>query len=101
MKFLERGDWSIEVEPTTWLEIVSFLNKQGWQPAVPILHMLRPTYEFDDELAIHFSQAGEIILAETLKNPMATYSVIRFDMGKFAEIIELAKGGAFTIRTID
>jgi hypothetical protein len=29
MKFLERGDWSIEVEPTTWLEIVSFLNKQG------------------------------------------------------------------------
>jgi hypothetical protein len=63
--------------------------------------MLRPEYEFDDELAIHFSQAGETILEESLKNPMAAYSVIRFDMGKFTEIIELAKGGPFTIRIID
>lgn len=101
MKFLERGDWSIEVEAKTWLEIISFLNENGWQPGVPILPMLKPKYEFDDELAIHFSQAGEIIIEEIMKNPLAAYSVIRFDMGKFAEIIELAKGGGFTIRTTD
>ena len=99
MKFLERGNWSIEVEPTTWLEIISFLNKNGWQPGVPVSRMLAPKYEFDDELAIHFSQAGGIILEETMKNPMAAYSEIHFDMGKFAEIIEFAKGGGFAIRT--
>jgi len=101
MKALERGDWFVEVEPTTWLEIISFLNKNGWLPGIPISHMLGPMYEFGDELANHFSMAGEIILEETMKDPLAAYSMIRFDMGKFAEIIEFAKGGGFTIRTTD
>lgn len=101
MKLLERADSSVEVEPATWLEILSFLNKSGWQPGIPIMSMTAPNYEFDDELADHFAQAGEIILEEAMQNPMAAYSMIRFDMGKFAEIIEFAKDGAFTIRTTD
>ncbi len=101
MKYLERGDWSIEIEPTAWLEIISFLNRNGWQPGIEIIQMVAPKYEFDDELAMHFAQAGEIVLEEAMKDPMSLYSVIRFDMGKFAEIIEFAQGGGFIIRTTD
>jgi len=98
MTKLERPDWTVELETEEWAEMVLFLTKNGWQPGTLSMNFLAGKFDFDAELANHFVQAGQIILEETMKDPLSAYSVIRFDMGKFAEVIEFAKEGAFVVR---
>ena len=49
------------------------------------------------DIAQSLAAAGQEVLDETMKDPLAAYSVIKFDMGKFAEIVEFASQGEFVI----
>ena len=97
MPLLQRDDWSVEVAHTTWAEILLFLGKCGWRPSFSSHYMLAKTYKVGDEDAISLARAGNVVLEETLKDPLAAYSTITFDMGKFAEIVESASESGFTI----
>jgi hypothetical protein len=88
----------LEVEPATWAEILRFLLTSGWQPTLPIARLLGDcAVKKEDALAL--AAAGRIVLEETMKDPLAAYSVIKFDMGKLAEIVKFASEGEFTIST--
>ncbi len=54
-------------------------------------------YNVSEEDARSIAAAGQIVLEETLKDPLAAFSNIDFDMDKFAEIICFCENGAFRI----
>ncbi len=97
MQLLTRDNWTVEVEPTTWAEILLFLSKCGWQASVPTHYWLASDVNVTREDALALAAAGRIVLEETMKGPLAAYSTITFDMGKFAEIVEFASEGEFKI----
>lgn len=97
MLLLRREGWTLEVEPSTWSEILLFLTEFGWKPSVSVDHLLAKDFTVTDDIAESLAAAGQIVLDETLKDPLAAYSVIKFDMGKFAEIVEFASEGEFII----
>ena len=97
MLLLTREDWTIEVEPSTWSEILLFLTKCGWKPSVPVHHLSANDFTVTGDIAQSLAAAGEVVLDETMKDPLTAYSVIKFDMGKFAEIVEFASQGEFVI----
>ena len=98
MKQLVCGDWIIEVEASAWAEMLLLLSKAGWQPTVPSHSLLASSLNVSEGDALSLAHVGRVSLDEALKNPLAAYSKIKFDMGKFAEIIELASQGPFVIR---
>ena len=98
MRVFERDDWKVEVDPATWAEIIRFLTVNGWEPGVPIFQLLATEYTVSDDVAASLHAAGEIVLEETLKDPINAHAAIRFDMGKFAEIVTFAEEGEFVIR---
>jgi hypothetical protein len=97
MLVFQRDGWQIEIENSTWAEILVFLQKCGWKPSVPAYFFLASNYAMNEADAQLLTAAGQIILEEAVRDPMAAYSSIQFEMGKFAEVIEFAAGGAFTI----
>ena len=97
MLLLIREGWTIEVEPSTWSEILLFLTKCGWKPSAPVHHLLANDFTMTGDIAQSLAAAGQIVLDETMKDPLAAYSVIKFDMGKFAEIVDFASEGEFII----
>lgn len=60
--------------------------------------MLAKFCQVSDADAHSLAQAGNIVMEETLKNPLDAYSAITFDMGKFAEIVTFAEDGGFIIK---
>ena len=94
---LSRGDESLEVVEPTWALILIFMEKQGWSPSVSVESLLVDTDEMNDEDALALSAAGGEILTRVLGDPMSFHSAIRFDLQRFAEIMDLAAGGAFRI----
>jgi hypothetical protein len=88
---------TVEIENATWLAIIRFLVKYGWKPSVPDYFFLATNYTVSEADAKSFAEAGKIVLDETMRDPLAAHSVIRFDMGKFAEVIEFAADGGFAI----
>ena len=97
IKKLCRGDEGVEVHPETWAKILLFLTKCGWRPSVPSYYFLSSDYNVSEEDARSIAAAGQIVLEETLKDPLAAFSNIDFDMDKFAEIICFCENGAFRI----
>ena len=98
MFVFKRDDWEIEVDPRTWEDILDFLLQCGWKSTVPthrLLQVAQVTVNDDDAAAL--AAAGQTVLEETSKDPLAAYSTINFDMGKFTEIIAFASDGAFTV----
>jgi hypothetical protein len=93
----KRVNEAVEIENAAWAEIIVFLQKCGWKPSVPAYFFLATNYTVQEEDATSLAAAGQVVLEEALRDPFASYSAIRFDVGKFAEVIEFARGGAFAI----
>lgn len=64
---------------------------------MPVHHLLANDFTVTGDIAQSLAAAGQEVLDETMKDPLAAYSVIKFDMGKFAEIVEFASEGEFII----
>jgi hypothetical protein len=97
-----RSDWSIEVDALTWEKILEFFSETGWEPNVPTHRLLMTeSITVDEESAHALAAAGRIVQEETLNDPIAAYSKIQFDMGTFAEIVEFASDGAFSVTRRD
>lgn len=79
---LTRADWQIEVAAAQWAGMIAFLAESGWRPGVPAFVPGQGEAVVDDAHAKHFAGAGEIVLEETLKDPLSAYATITFDMGK-------------------
>ena len=99
---LSRGEEVIEVAEPTWAQAIGLLGKHGWNPSrVPDLIMFESDLiMFESDLmsqadAKGLARIGREILESALRNPLEFQ--IRFDMAKFAEIIEFASGGSFKI----
>jgi hypothetical protein len=97
MLVFKRGADTVEIENPTWAKIIVFLQKCGWKPSVPAFYFLATNYSMNDSDARSLAVAGQVVLEETLRDPLGAYSTIQFDMGKFAEIIEFAAHGGFAI----
>jgi len=98
---LVQGEWVIELPTPMWAELLLFLSKCGWKPRVPSFHLLGDDYDVATDVAESMAAAGRIILEETMNDPMGAHSVITFDLGKFAEIVEMASAGAFQVSRYD
>jgi len=98
MKLLERDGDTVEVESTTWADILLFLANNGWEPGVPFHPFLGSNIRVSDEIAESLAAAGNIVLEEVLNDPLSAHSIIKFDLGKLAEIVDFASEGAFVIR---
>lgn len=64
---------------------------------MPVHHLSANDFTVTGDIAQSLAAAGEVVLDETMKDPLTAYSVIKFDMGKFAEIVEFASEGEFII----
>lgn len=94
---LQRGDWVVDVDASSWAEMLLFLSKCGWRPSVPTHSLLASNFHVSDDAAKGLAAAGEIVLEETLKDPLSACSVLQFDVGKLAEIVTFAAEGGFVI----
>jgi hypothetical protein len=94
---LKRNDWTVEVSPATWAAILDFLNEFGWRSDVLTRDPPTGDLQVSASEAERLVQAGDIVFEETMKEPLAAYSIIRFNMGKFSEIIEFAREGQFVM----
>ncbi len=97
MTLLTRDTWTVEVEPTTWAEILRFLSQCGWKISVPTYYLLARNLDVKREDALALAEAGRIVLEETMKDPISAVQTMSFDWGKFAEIVEFASEGEFKI----
>jgi hypothetical protein len=97
MPILRHDDWLVSVESPTWAEILRFLSSCGWGTTMPMTQWLTGNCTVSSDDAAALAAAGRIVLEETLKDPMGACSTIKFDMGKFAEIVEFASEGSFVI----
>lgn len=98
MLIFHRPGWSVEVNPLTWAEIVEFFSEAGWEPNIPTQRLLiASSITVDEESALAFAEAGKVVLEETRNDPLAACSAIQFDLGKFAEIVEFASVGSFSV----
>jgi hypothetical protein len=95
---LVRDDWRIELPTPMWAEMLLFLSKCGWRPSVLTHSFLADGCVVCEDDAVSLAKAGEVVLDETSKNPLAALGTMRFDWGKFAEIVGFAAEGSFAIR---
>jgi len=93
---LERGERFIEIDREMWAEILLWLNKRGWQPSIPTSWFFAPNLTVSKEDAEGLAKAGQRVLDETLRDPLAIYPA-PFKMGKLAELIGFLEEGAFRI----
>lgn len=98
MIFFKRGNEVVQIEEDAWTEMVTFLSNYGWSPSVPAYFFLASNYhEMNQEDAHALATVGQAVLGKALHNPLSVYPDIRFDMGKFYEVVEFAAGGRFSI----
>ena len=97
MLYLKRKEDSIEIENPTWAEMLVYLFSCGWRPSVPPFYYLSENYSMNQSDTESFCDAADGVFQRAVKSPMATYSAIKFDMSKFYEVVEFARGGEFII----
>ncbi len=93
---LGRDEESIKIAPEMWAEILLYLSKRGWQPSIPTSSFLASNLSVSDEDAKGLALAGQRVLDEALRDPLAIYPV-PFNMSKFAELVCFLEEGAFRI----
>jgi hypothetical protein len=93
---LERGEESIKIAPEMWGEILLYLSKRGWQPSIPTSGFLASNLSVSNEDAKGLAVAGQRLLDEALRDPLAIYPV-PFNMGKLAELVCFLEEGEFRI----
>lgn len=93
---LERGEQFIEIDREMWAEILLYLSKSGWQPSIPSSCFLASNLSVSKEDAKGLAVAGQRVLDEALRDPLAIYPV-PLNMGKLAELVGFLEEGAFRI----
>ena len=94
---LVREDWTISLPTSMWAEMLRLLGTCGWRPSVPSMSFLADQFTVTEADAAHLAAAGQIVLEAMLNDPMGAAQSIRFDLGKFAEVVTFAAEGAFLI----
>jgi hypothetical protein len=94
---LERSECCVEIDPEMWAELLLYLSKRGWQPSVPTYYFFAPNLTVSKEDAEGLAIAGQQVLDDALRDPLAIYPV-PFDMGKLAELVCFLEDGAFYVR---
>lgn len=98
MTTLNRADWSIALGTPMWGEMLLFMSKIGWRPEGPAYAWVASKIVVSDAIAASFAAAGQLVLDECMSDPAGMVASIRFDLGKFAEIVTFAAEGGFVIR---
>jgi hypothetical protein len=95
---LSRKNEAIEVVESTWGPIIAFLAANGWNPSDSADSFLTGNDSMNEQDALALAAAGKEIFAEALKDPLGVQ--IRFELEKFAAIVEFASAGAFKIALV-
>ena len=91
----QRGDCTIEVDVAAWGSMLAFLAQCGFI-SEPLNRTLRSGLRLiSAEEALRFAVVGQVVLDTFSEDPMAGCAEIRFDLGKFAEIVIFAEEGGF------
>lgn len=93
---LIREEWRVEIGAEMWAELLLFLSKRGWKPSIPTYYLLGQNLDVSQEDARSLASAGQAVLDEALRDPLAFYPV-PFDKAKLAEIVCFCEEGAFSI----
>ena len=98
MLLFTREGHTVGVDPRTWADIFDYFSEAGWTPPIQAYRLLQTNVvNVGKDEALAFAEAGRVVLEEAIKDPLSASSTITFDMGKFAELIEFASEGQFTI----
>src|SRR5262249_2841762 len=92
---LKRGKGGIKVGEQTWAMVVRFMVKYGWKPSVDRDSYLSDVDSMNEADARSFAATGHIVMFQGFGDPGGVQ--IRFDLTKFAQIIDFASEGEFEI----